>query len=94
MFFKQICKLHYSKKPEAKIKVLLSGKNRLYFSSSNEFFRALLQKLMDAGSNFRESEVCEHVFVSSSSLELVHELGSGGVDLVLHVNGNPVQDLP
>jgi hypothetical protein len=45
---------------------------------------------MDAGSNFRESE---HVFVLFSILELVHELGCGGVDLVLHVDGDPVQDL-
>jgi hypothetical protein len=45
---------------------------------------------MKVWSNFRESE---HVFVSSSCLELIHELGCGGVDLVLHVDGDLVKDL-
>jgi hypothetical protein len=53
----------------------------LIFSSTNEFFK---------GEIFAKANTFSFYL---QDLELIHELGCGDRDLVLHVDGDPVQDL-
>jgi hypothetical protein len=80
-FQQKIGKLQYRSKNQ---KFSYLAKKLLIFSFTNEFFKGKIFAKARKRTRFR----------FFPHLELIHELGCGDVDLVLHVDSDPVQDLP